>query len=268
MLRHLPGLAARRLTRGFSLVELMVSITVGLIVAAAAVALIVSIDRANSETIQSTRLTEELRSLASVIAGDLQRARGTFDPIASVGAGSSGVCPITAQTTPTAMQPCYKLAVSSGNDCVQYGYSGARTAGDAYGSSGTLTSAYLFNYRAISLVNNTIRMAATSIDPTSSGSTIAASKVEACPTSSTVGTAISSPQVKISSLCFSDAGSGGSCYFDTSTNPGICKLNTALSTPGGEVDLCIAGSLQAGDVYTKTVTRGFVEPIFINSSAL
>jgi len=75
--------AARRTTAGFSLIELMIALVVGLIVVGAVLALIVSMIRSNNQTIQATRLTQELRATAMVIASDLKRARGVSDPFAA-----------------------------------------------------------------------------------------------------------------------------------------------------------------------------------------
>ena len=66
--------------RGFSLVELMVAMVLGLIVVAAVVNLVMSIIRSNNQTIQSTRLTQELRATAAVVAADIKRARSVDDP--------------------------------------------------------------------------------------------------------------------------------------------------------------------------------------------
>src|ERR1700746_1214039 len=93
--------ASARLSRGFSLIELMISVTIGLIVMAGAVSLIVSIDQSNSESIQSTRLTQELRALAGVIADDLKRTKRLYDPIADVAQGSTANCPSASSSLKT-----------------------------------------------------------------------------------------------------------------------------------------------------------------------
>lgn len=67
--------------RGFSLVELMVALAVGLIVIGSVLALVMSIIRANNQTIQATRLTQELRATAAVITSDLKRSGGVDDPM-------------------------------------------------------------------------------------------------------------------------------------------------------------------------------------------
>jgi len=69
--------------RGFSLVELMVGAVVGLIVSGAVVALILAIIHSNRQTLQSTRLNQELRATLAVIANDLRRARAVDDPLST-----------------------------------------------------------------------------------------------------------------------------------------------------------------------------------------
>jgi type II secretory pathway pseudopilin PulG len=100
--------------RGFSLIEMMVATSVGMIVVAGAVTLIVAISHANSETIQSTRINQGMRTLASVIGEEIRRARRLHDPIAYVGQGgtSNGMLDFidTSQTNTTA------------GDCLIYGY--------------------------------------------------------------------------------------------------------------------------------------------------
>lgn len=70
-------------SRGFSLVELMVAMVLGLIVVGAVVALVVAIIRSDRQTLQSTRLTQELRATLSVIVNDMRRARSVDDPLST-----------------------------------------------------------------------------------------------------------------------------------------------------------------------------------------
>ena len=72
--------------RGFSLIELMVAMVVGLIVVGAVLALVVSIMKSNRQTLQSTRLNQEMRATLAVIANDLRRARSVTDPFSDRGA--------------------------------------------------------------------------------------------------------------------------------------------------------------------------------------
>jgi prepilin-type N-terminal cleavage/methylation domain-containing protein len=94
--------------RGFSLVELMVALVVGLIVVGAVLALVVSIMKSNRQTLQSTRLNQELRATVAVIANDLRRARSVTDPLTSAKLGN----PYNEVNTGTA-------------ECAIYAYDGA-----------------------------------------------------------------------------------------------------------------------------------------------
>ncbi|GAB3728188.1 hypothetical protein GCM10028862_05440 [Luteimonas pelagia] len=93
---------------GVTLVEMMVALAVGLIVVGAVLALLLSIMRSNQQTIQATRLTQELRATAELINNDLRRARGVDDPlsVAKLAAGN----------------PFKDITV--GASCVQYAYDG------------------------------------------------------------------------------------------------------------------------------------------------
>lgn len=67
--------------RGFTLIELMVSLVLALVVMAAVVTLVVAVIRSNRQTLQSTRLNQELRATLNLVANDLRRARSVADPI-------------------------------------------------------------------------------------------------------------------------------------------------------------------------------------------
>ena len=112
-----------RTARGFSLVELMVAMVLGLLVVSAVLAFIFSLIRANSETVLSTRLNQEMRATMSLIANDVRRARGMSDPIGAIGTSATVINPFSAVAIPSAT-------------CIRYAY--------AEGSAGT-------NYRAIRL---------------------------------------------------------------------------------------------------------------------
>ena len=70
---------------GFTLIELMISVTIALIVTGSAIALMVSIMQANGQNIASTRLTQELRAVAEIVSRDVKRARYMEDAISFVG---------------------------------------------------------------------------------------------------------------------------------------------------------------------------------------
>lgn len=60
--------------RGFSLIELMIALVVGLVVSGAVLAFTLASMKSNSEYILSTRLTQELRNSMDLVTRDLRRA--------------------------------------------------------------------------------------------------------------------------------------------------------------------------------------------------
>jgi Tfp pilus assembly protein PilW len=242
----------------------MISMVIGLIVVAGAVSLIVAIDQSNSEAIQSTRLTQELRTLAAVIADDVKRTRRVDDPVAMVGQGTAKTC-ATSPIVPA--QPCYPIYTvtvtansSTVPSCLTYGY------------TGTVSSQSVFNYRAVKLVNNNLVMYALTFDPNDGSVTPGTTALPTitpanCPAvAGTTSYQLNSTQVGITSFCVSRSTDGSRCYFDG----GTCKLNStvAADTPGAnEIDICIAGKLNDGDAYMRSIKRGFVQPVFVRSTA-
>lgn len=156
--------------RGFTLVELMVALVVGLIVVLAAVGFVVSVAKANSENIQVTRLTQELRSLSEVMARELRRARYVADPVGLI--GSAGTDTRDA------------ITVNAAKDCIVFGYDEPPNP-----PAPAVTVA-----RSIRLVGNDILLnpglPASCVDPTLPAATIIAN---CC----TGGSALNSPQVQI-----------------------------------------------------------------------
>jgi type IV pilus assembly protein PilW len=155
------GLRAGAGHRGFSLVELMVGMVLGLIVVAAVINLVLSIIQSNNQTIQATRLTQELRATTAVIAADIKRARSVDDPFRNpmvVGGNPYRAVTVT-NISPTA-------------DCVRYAY---------YNSDPGVTS----YFHAISLANDSVMLAT---GATAAGAT--------CGT----GQRLNSPFIKINAL--------------------------------------------------------------------
>lgn len=99
--------------RGFSLIELMIAMVLGLIVIGAVLALSLSLMRANNQTIAGTRLTQELRAVAGVMANDLRRAGGVVDPL-TVATANNG----------NPLNPFASISTATAG-CIQYGYEGA-----------------------------------------------------------------------------------------------------------------------------------------------
>ena len=109
-LHQMPGDAMRKLhnmrhVSGFSLIELMIAMVIGLIVIGAVLALVMSMITTNNRTIQSIRLTQELRATAAVITSELQRAGSAENPFNVTAASALGT-----------------VTISDSNKCITYSY--------------------------------------------------------------------------------------------------------------------------------------------------
>ena len=60
--------------RGFTLIELMVSMLIGLVILSAVIGMFVSMVKADNDYLKSVRLNQELRAAMSLIARDIRRA--------------------------------------------------------------------------------------------------------------------------------------------------------------------------------------------------
>lgn len=91
---------------GFTLVELMIAMVLGLIVIGAVLALSLSMIRANSDTIAGSRVTQELRATSATIASELKRAGSTENPFNVTAAAALGT-----------------VTVANSAKCIIYSYS-------------------------------------------------------------------------------------------------------------------------------------------------
>jgi prepilin-type N-terminal cleavage/methylation domain-containing protein len=99
--------AIPRQARGFSLVELMVALVAGLIVIGSVLAFTVSTVRAYNENIQSTRLTQDLRTSMNLVMRELRRAGFDADSVTRVLSASN---------------PSAFTAMAVNGECVTYQY--------------------------------------------------------------------------------------------------------------------------------------------------
>ncbi len=100
--------------RGFSLVELMVALVAGMVVAGAVLAFTVSSVRSNSEFVTSARLMQELRTISQYIEDELRRAGYDDDAMGYI-----------ASTSSTAFSKFSPLLVDTSDadaNCVIYAY--------------------------------------------------------------------------------------------------------------------------------------------------
>jgi len=239
LIRNLAFCDARS-ARGFSLIELMIAMLIGMIVALGAVGLIVAIDRANSEMIQSTRINQEMRALASVIADEIKRARRLHDPLALVGQGG------TTNGTFDFVDNSQKNATAG--DCIVYGYQDA-----VLSDTGVATA--VNNYESIYLKT------------TSGVGQIVFAKDTSAVGCATTGVTLNSPQLNVTGLVFK-------CVIFDSTGTNVSDVaNTAAADTSAvqescsEIDMTITATLLSGDVYEKNISHQYVQQIFIRSGA-
>lgn len=114
--------AFRHGASGFSLIELMIALVAGLIVTGAVLAFTMSSLRSNTEFVQSTRLTQELRNSIGFVGSELRRA-GYDENAASyytqTGTGPTKVSPFSLIYVD---DPTAAGAGGTDTDCVIYAY--------------------------------------------------------------------------------------------------------------------------------------------------
>jgi prepilin peptidase dependent protein B len=108
--------------RGFTLVELMVGLVVGLLVIAAVIAIYLYTVRGSTYYLQSARLNQEARAAMAVMVSDIRRAG--FWSNAQTQAPSGTPNPFTV--------PAADISISNARDCILYTYdrTGAGVVGD------------------------------------------------------------------------------------------------------------------------------------------
>jgi prepilin-type N-terminal cleavage/methylation domain-containing protein len=122
-------LHAPRRAAGFSLVELMIALVLGLILVGAVLSLVVASMRANAENVQSTRLNQELRALAEIIGREVRRARFHKDAMTNIGRGDDAAATYDAVTITDRLTAPDNDSdgddATTDGDCVLYSYQDA-----------------------------------------------------------------------------------------------------------------------------------------------
>jgi len=130
--------SARIRQQGFSIVEVMVSITIGMLLSSAAITFVVKSLQINVDTVKVTRLMSELRAVMDVAERELKRAGYDENAIASIGTGT------------TYKSPFARMRIVAGNSgCVLYAYD---RAGGTPGALDT-TNSEIHGLRRIVLAN-------------------------------------------------------------------------------------------------------------------
>jgi len=101
--------------RGFTLIELMISITIGLIVLAAVLGMFVSMIKSDSDNLKAIRLNQDLRATMSLIIRDMRRAGA--DALAVT--RGAGPYPFSNATTRMIVSPNQQ---ADANACITFAY--------------------------------------------------------------------------------------------------------------------------------------------------
>jgi prepilin-type N-terminal cleavage/methylation domain-containing protein len=107
----------RTRSSGFSLIELMIAIAVGIVVSGAVLAFAMASMKSNGDFVLSTRLTQELRNSLDLATRDLRRAGYDEDALAKIGTNSASKfarMKLDSEITPSTTPKTYS--------CVIYGY--------------------------------------------------------------------------------------------------------------------------------------------------
>lgn len=221
--------------QGFSLVELMVALVVGLIVIGAVLALVISIMKSNRQTLQSTRLNQEMRATIAVIANDLRRARGTADSL-------------TEAKLPDGERYTKDINYSTAG-CIRYAYA------DASGNACHVITRATTGANANRIFLNAV---APVLTPASAGPPAVLKTVTcntSCPTDGT-GIRLGSDQVAITALTFTPT---SPC---TTTSP--CAPLPSIDTVRS-FDITVTGRLIDQDAELNSISRTMTQSVQIRS---
>lgn len=129
---------SHRQAGGFTLIELMIAMVLGLIVIGAVMALSLSMIRANSDTISATRLTQELRATTATITSELQRAGSTDNPFNVTAAEALGA--VTLANTDTCIRYSYSQGGATVNRAISVADGSVYMGSSACGAGGAKLS--------------------------------------------------------------------------------------------------------------------------------
>jgi prepilin peptidase dependent protein B len=117
--------------RGFTLIELMISIVIGLIVLAAVISMFVTMIKSDNDNLKSIRLNQELRAAMSLITRNIRRAGANqnaavnssttppTNPFSSLAGGTRLTITVNQQGIP--------------NSCITYSYDANDGSNELYG---------------------------------------------------------------------------------------------------------------------------------------
>ena len=234
----------RASARGFSLIEMMVAMLIGAIVVLGAITVILAINRANSENLQSVRINQELRALASVLGDEIKRARRLNDAMSAIGTGVSATSNCTIASTSAYCPGPFDSIDTATAGCIRYGY-------QAVAQNDPSTTTATNNYRAIyyDATSKSIYLYANT----------GATAFPACPT-----TAPGNPWVKLNSAQVNVTGMTFQCVtFGTSVS-----TSTTIPKSCADIELTLTAQLAFRDTTAPTITYTYTLPIYIRSGAV
>ena len=128
--------------RGFTLIELMVALVLGLVVIGGVMGVFISTYQANAQNIKSVRLNEEMRAVMSLMTRDIRRAGGrgrtlTWGPTAPNPFANDSNWVVSANSSVSATNP---------NSCARFAY-------DTNWNGSVNSPSDLFGYRLRSIGN-------------------------------------------------------------------------------------------------------------------
>ena len=118
--------------RAFTLIELMISIVIGLIILAAVIGMFVSMIKSDNDNLKSIRLNQELRSAMSVITRDIRRAGANRNAAinSSTTPPTNPFSPISIPINTTATTINFSYDAVADADIELYGYRRNSTVGN------------------------------------------------------------------------------------------------------------------------------------------
>lgn len=224
--------------RGFSLIEVMISVVLGLILISSVLALVVSILGSNAETIRVTRLTQELRTLVEVVGREAERARLMTDPFSVVG---SPVNPTNA-ANPGATNH-NGLVDDSEAGCLKFSYA------EPDGTSGTNNTAVTIDHRNGALFIGSVTDAVLQNWTDPDGNTRQRTTLVACDSATT---RLSSPEIEVTGFVVSVL--DGADLVDNTTDAAGADGWVDCDQPDSILSLTIQARLVSDTSVTRTVT--------------
>lgn len=237
---------------GFTLIELMISLVVGLIIVAATISIYVATTKSSSDTIKAARLNHDLESVMGIMVNDIRRAGYWGGAIA----GSDGRNnPFTANATNIQLRnlAAPTATVTTGN-CILYTYDGGSgiTGGVYHDANGLVDADEYYGFRRNGNTIN-MRLSGSATDPADCNNNADSWEEN-----------IAGDQITITGLTFNMDSS--KCFNVSTATPFNSTCAVAAATPGNlnsgntivetrQVTITLAGQLADDPNVKKTLTN-------------